>query len=262
MKKYFMTYRRLLLLNFEALVVYRANFINNIIASTAWALFGFLAIFFLTAKTPVVFGWKREELMLLTAVHSIVIGIFYALFSRGFQQLPSLIEKGELDGLLIKPIDTQFLSTVKMFHYSALIRTLMGIGFIIYFSNVVHYSFSWIYFLSFLSILFFSVITMFSIWSIFLTSLIWNPTLTNLVDILSSILGMAKYPYEMYRRIGEVFACMLIPLIFATVVPVKILYRTFSWQEIVIFLISTCVLFSAARIYWLFALRSYTSASN
>src|SRR4051794_7125311 len=126
MERYFKIYRKLLKINFAALVIYRGNFVNSIISSTLWGALTLASILLLTYNQKTIYTWTKDELILLTISYSILIGIFHTLFSRNFERLSQLVYLGQLDSLLIKPIDTQFLVSVWLINYSSIIRTLAG----------------------------------------------------------------------------------------------------------------------------------------
>jgi ABC-2 type transport system permease protein len=210
----------------------------------------------------VLFGWKREEIILLNGVYAVVIGLFHSIFSKNFEQLTHLIEHGELDSILIKPADSQFQVSFQLFSYTALVRVMLGLLFILYFSISLHIPFSMVYMVGFLGLMVISLILLYSIWLFILTFLIWNPQLSNLVVILFSFSSMAKYPYDMYKRTGEILAGVIFPLTLITVVPVHVLYQKILWRELGIFFLCAILFFTIARKFWFFALRYYVSGSS
>ena len=77
MKKYVNIYKRLLSMNASVLLAYRGNFMNSVLASLLWCAFSFVSILLLTSRSPDVFGWTRDQLMLLTAMYSVVVGVVH-----------------------------------------------------------------------------------------------------------------------------------------------------------------------------------------
>src|SRR2546429_474338 len=108
MKYYLKIYFLFLQLSWSSLLAYRASFINGTIANSLWSLFHVIAIILLTSKTSTVYGWTRNDLILLAASSHLLLGIFYFFCSRNLREFPETINRGKLDGLLLKPIDSQF----------------------------------------------------------------------------------------------------------------------------------------------------------
>src|SRR3989344_7547774 len=109
MKRYFRIYKQLCIISLSELLAYRGNFLNSLISSLVWGAFSIVSILLLTAKTKSVFGWTREEIILLTCSYSMLIGIFHLVFSRNFEYFSRIMDLGQLDTFLLKPLDSQFL---------------------------------------------------------------------------------------------------------------------------------------------------------
>jgi ABC-2 type transport system permease protein len=261
MKRYIRIYLKLMELNFSTLVAYRNNLISNFTSSIAWGTFSFISILLLTSQTKSAFGWKSEEIVLLTAVFSIIIGIFHSVFSRNFENLPYVILYGRLDSTLAKPIDSQFFSSCFTIAYMPLIRVIIGsiaVGIIM---SSEHISVGVVELLMFPVAIGCSILLLFSLWSIVVTTLFWNPRLSNVVDVMYTITGMVRYPGEMYKNIRSELFIAILPLTFVVVTPAKLLLHSYGVYDIVGLIGCTVLLLFVSRIYWKFALRFYTSAS-
>src|SRR3989344_7678647 len=134
MNHYLHIYKTLLKINLVALLTYRGNFVSSVFSSILWATFGLFLISLLTLRVPMVYGWNREELFMLMLGYNIIVGVFHSLFSRNFERFSQIIHYGELDTLLLKPIDSQFLLSFWLFNYASLSRIVIGIvGFTLFF---------------------------------------------------------------------------------------------------------------------------------
>jgi ABC-2 type transport system permease protein len=262
MKRYIRIYLKLMDLNFSTLIAYRNNLINSFMSSIAWGAFSFISIIVLTSQTKSVFGWKSEEIILLTAIYSIIIGVFHTMFSRNFENLPNTILYGKMDSILAKPVDSQFLSSCFNISYTPLVRIVFGgiaTGILLHSLHIV-IGISDI--LVFVCMIGCSILLLYSIWSIVVTTLFWNPRLSNVVDVMYTVTGMARYPGEMYKNIRSELFIAILPLTFVAVTPVKVLIRTYGLYDVVGLMGCAVVLLFISRIYWKFALRFYSSVSN
>src|SRR5436189_2395165 len=124
MKRYFTIYWMLIKINFSKMFAYRANTVNGLVSSMVWSSFVIFSIVLLSSKTSHIFGWTRDELLVLAGTYNIVYGIFYLFFSRNFEEFSTNIHFGKLDALLTKPIDSQFLMTCWYVGYPNLFRFL------------------------------------------------------------------------------------------------------------------------------------------
>ena len=262
MKRYIRIYLKLLEMNFSTLVAYRDNLINSLMSSVAWGTFSFLSIIILTSRTTSIFGWKSEEIILLTAIFSIIVGIFHSLFSRNFENLPNNILYGKFDGILAKPVDSQFFSGCSIVTYTPFVRVIFGVIAIGIILRSLHVSVGIPEIVLFFCMIGCSVILLYSLWSIVVTMLFWNPRLSNVVDVMYTVTGMVRYPGEMYKNIRSGLFIAILPLTFVAVTPVKVLIRSYGLYDIVGLVGFTVILLYISRIYWKFALRFYSSVSS
>lgn len=262
MKKYLKVYLALLRINLISLVVYRMNFVNSIISSLMWGVFSVSVILIITSRADVLFGWKRNEIILLAAVYSLIVATFHIFFARSFERLTRIIYFGTFDFELVKPLDSQFSISFWHVNYAAISRIIMGLGLIFYFVWVLGYSIT-IYNVSlFIFLIFFGVLTLYCIWFTVSTLLIKFPEISNVLELLYSMNGITRFPPEMFKTISPFIFLILLPFMFVAASPFKVLVGKADLSDTVI-LVSICVvMLIASRIFWKRTLRSYTSASN
>lgn len=262
MEYYLKIYKTLFSLNLSRFLTYRSNLISEVIGSIIWGLFSIMSILLLTSKTSSVYGWSREELLLLTASFGIIWGIFHMLFMRNFQNISHLIDYGTLDGKLLQPVDTQFIISTQIINYPSLIRIIINTGLLIYFMSLLHISFSLLHTLGYVLLIIFGVLLLYAIFFISMTVLIWNPRLSNIIEVLYTVAGISRYPREMFSKLPSFLFVLLLPLTFAVISPTRVLIQKVFLGDIVGLVVSTVILLVITRLFWKFALRSYTSASN
>lgn len=262
MKKYLRVYKRILIFNLSMLLSYRANFINSVISSIAWGIFSILSIVLLTSKTPFVFGWKREELFILTGCYGIIVGFFNMLFSSNFERFSRIINRGELDLVLTKPMDPQFLLSVWILNYTSILRIILGILFVFYIAQENGVLISAIQVLVFIISSVFGLLVLYSIWFLVMSITIWFSRLSNLTDFMHSFMGYAGRPPEMFKEFSVYVFVFLLPLTFAVAMPTKFFLSKIAWQDLWPMPAFSIGIFYASRLFWRFALRFYTSAGG
>lgn len=262
MKHYFKIYKALIRINFSLLLIYRANFLNSAIATVGWGIFQIIFMTLLTSKTKSAFGWRSQEMIILAVSYTIIIALFHFFFSRNFDYFSKIINKGELDYYLLKPVDSQFLMSLSHISWAQILRFFLGIGLMFYFLNKYNYDITLTNILGFFTLALFGLTLLYSLWFIVATILIWYPNLDNLVEVLYTINGFARYPSEMFNNISSLLIFFILPYTFTIATPTKaLLGRILSGDIVMILLISTG-LFFISRSFWKFALRFYTSASS
>ena len=250
------------MLNWQQLVIYRANFINNLISSTVWGGFIVISMLLLMYRTPNAFGWTRDEVMLLVGVFTAAMGIFHGLFTRNFEQLSRIANLGTLDMFLTKPIDSQFYVSLWTVNFAAVARVVWGTVFAAYFFGKLNITFTWNQLIFSLVFLGFGLILLYALWMLVVTLTLKFTRLSNLVELMFSITGVSRFPREMFQSTSEFVFLLVLPLTFIIVTPTKALLARATYVDILGLLLLTCFFFYLSRKFWQFALRFYTSASS
>ena len=262
MKKYFLIYRRLMIANWHVLVSYRSDFVTSILSSLMFSSYHLITVLLLTYKVPAVYGWTRNELLLLASTYSVFVGFYHAFISRNLGQLADEIYYGRLDYVLLKPIDSQVATTMWQINYVSLVRVIFGLCLSWYFINSMHISITLGTVMTYIVVIISGIFILYSFWLPFISLMIFNPRLSNIVMLLYNVINIARYPREMYARLPVYIFAPLIPLAIILTTPTKILLQKFSFF-MGIELLSVCVILGLfARFIWKYSLRYYTSASS
>lgn len=262
MKKYLFFYKRLLIANWNALIEYRGDFVTQLISSLVFSLNHIIIVLLLTIKVPSVYGWSRVELLLLAATYNVFIGIFHTFISRNLDKIADDIYYGKLDYVLLKPIDSQLATVIWKINYVSLIRLLFGLVLTGYLIKSLHIVVTVHMVVVYFSAIVLSVFMLYSFWLPFISLMIFNPRLSNIVILLFNITNIARYPKEMYMRLPMYIFIPLLPLALILTTPTKILLQKFSNDLLWEFMFVTVVLGLFARFVWKYSLRYYTSASS
>ncbi len=262
MIRYLKIYKALLKINLVSLLTYRANFVNSTISAFVWGIFAIAVIVLITSRTQTLFGWKREELILLTAVYSLIVGIFHVFFARNFERFSRLMMWGHFDPVLLKPLDSQFSISFWEINYSALVRIILGFLLLIYLVFALSYVINLFTFIFFISLLFVGVFVLYALWLFAATLLIWVPELSNIIELMYTINGFTRYPAEMFKKVSGFLFLFMLPIVFVATSPFKSLIGRADYIDIFALLSICGVLLVFSRLFWRFGLRSYTSASN
>lgn len=262
MKKYFSLYKQILKINFAILMAYRANLVGHLVVTTVWTGLTIFTMLIITEKAKLVYGWTQSDMLLMTGGFTVLVGVFSFLFKRSFHQLPQTFFYGRLDNILLKPVDSQFLVSFLYIGPTSLLRSIVGIIFIMYVINKFAISVTFFSVVSFSLLLIAGLIIYYSIWMIAATLLVWFPRLSNVLDLVNSLNHTSRFPPDIFREFNIFLFLFLLPYMFILAAPVRVLIQESSVRDVMILLVSASMLFVISRTFWKFALRSYTSASG
>ena len=262
MIRYLNIYKSIMRINFVSLTTYRANFVNSTISAVIWALFVLAQMVLILSRTNSVFGWTKNELILLTVIYGLIVGIFHMFFARSFERFSRLMMWGNFDAVLLKPVDSQFSLSVWEMNYPAFSRLIIGGILLVYLLFGLSYHFSLINFLFFLVLIISGVLTLYSLWVIAATFIIFVPELTNILEVMYTVNGFTRFPPEMFKKISPLLFIAALPVVYIASSPLKVLVGKASLLDIMSLLIICFSSLIISRAFWLFGLRHYTSASS
>lgn len=262
LKKYTAFYLLFLRMNFSQVLDNRMGFFNDMLSSFIWSFFSIFTLVIITAKTKVIFGWTREELLILAAMYNVFIGFFHFLFSGNFNEFINVMHFGELDTVLTKPVDTQFLLSFRYVRYNNLLRALIGIVVVITFLFYLHISITLQSVITCFILLCFGIVILYAIWFSILTLTVRYTNLSNLLDFLYTMNSMLRYPKEVYQHASFVIFFLFFPMTILFSTSVRGLLGKVQMVDVLILIITTFIALVLSRLWWKFALRFYTSAGG
>lgn len=262
MKRYFKIYLTLIRMNFSRLVIYRGHLFSNLLSSIVWGGFLIIQIFLVTSKTRSIYGWSRTELLLLAGSFNLIVGIFHIFFSRSFARFSTIIDKGDLDFFLLKPVDSQFLISTHTINLASILRVLLGIVFNIYLIISLGIRVTTMDIVFYCLFIITGVTILYSIWFAVTTLIIRFTRLSNLVELLYTLNGVARLPPDFVNEVKSFFIFFLLPLTFVVATPTEFLINRASEASAFKTVFTAFVLFVFSRWFWKKSLRYYTSASS
>src|SRR3954465_2563799 len=95
-----------------------------------WSIFSMLLAGLVFSNVRQVAGWDLDRMFVLTGSFLIVEGVGAPLFPPNMQPPPGLVNKGELDFVLTRPISSQFLVSIRYVDFGDLPTAVVGVVYI------------------------------------------------------------------------------------------------------------------------------------
>src|SRR5205814_3915012 len=99
---------------------FRTSFLLSAGSTVLWAVFSMLLAGLVFSNVRQVAGWDLDRMFVLTGTFLIVEGLSAGLFQRNMQRLSEMVNKGELDFVLTRPISSQFLVSIRYVNFGDL----------------------------------------------------------------------------------------------------------------------------------------------
>jgi len=107
-------------------LTFRGHFIVNVISELLWILLLLVFIRVIFSKTQHIQGWNEYQYLFLMGTHLIVTSLFEAFFFDNCWRISHLVRTGDLDFVLVRPVNAQFLLSFDRVDYAPLANLLVG----------------------------------------------------------------------------------------------------------------------------------------
>ena len=263
MRRYLKIYLLIIRINYHRALANRGDFVSGLFGSLAWGVFSIVAVYILSARTTSVYGWTRNELYILMGVFNIIMGgMFRSINALNFDKMSSIIQHGDLDSYLTKPISSQFMISFLEVQTYGIVRVFIAVIFTLFMINQSHIPITFLSVFSFMILAVFGFITIYSFWFLTMTILIWYPDLHNLSELLYTSDNMTRYPPQVLPAMRALLFYFFFPLTFVVSIPAKALLQKLNVSDVLLLVGFATGLLFLSRKFWKFALRYYTSASG
>jgi len=207
-------------------------------------------------------GWSYQDMLVLSGVFMLTHALAWLLYKASVSNLDRLINRGDLDTYLIKPIYTQFMVSIYDLDIEDATRGIVGI-FLLFYGLQGHDSSQIILALPlFVITMVVSQIVLYSI-SIAIKTISFKSIQGWSTNAIAwRFHDLARYPTDIYRGILKVIYTLVFPLAFVATVPAKALIGTLTLPFFFGSFAIALTTFFISRGIWKWALSQYSSASS
>ncbi len=262
LKKYFQIFLHLQKFNLMKKMAYPMSFLN-LLATVLLVMF--LHVLFIKINFNYITslaGWTFYQVLAIVGTYMIMEGFSWILFAN-LNSLSLQIKDGSLDGILLKPIDTQFFVSFWRGDLEDIVRIITGVCLLfLVASNIAGITFIQLFL--FLLTLLSGIVIMYSVNLIVRCTGFWIIEVTSLWLLMDKLFDNSQYPIDIYsQKLVRAFFTFVIPLAFVATVPAKMLtWKAVDWQFFGLSFLVAAGFFVLARWFWKFSLRHYSSASS
>lgn len=261
-----MRYLRLLAIFYRNSIIaemeYRANFIANVFMSAFWLAFAILGLQVFFFHRDQIGAWGYYEAMLVVGFYSLFNGLIEALLQPNMNRIIEQIRMGTFDFVLIKPVNSQFMASLRHLSIWKLADVAMGLGICVYAMNRLDAAPTLLDLMLAGGFVACGALILYSIWLMMVTTAFWFVRIDNITELFTSIYETGRFPVSVYPSWMKGVLTFVIPIAFITTFPAAaILGRAKPFLLPVAFLLAAALFYGCTR-FWRFALRHYSSASS
>jgi ABC-2 type transport system permease protein len=247
-------------------MAFRGNYLLKVVVELLWL--GLLILFYRTifTRTSVVADWSESEYLFFLGCYYALEGLMETLFLSNCTEFAELVRKGDLDIVLLQPIDEQFLISVRTIEWSTVPNIALGIGLMIFGLYQQGWVFNPVQTLTFLVTFPCALAMAYSFLLMLSSTAVWMVRNHSLYEMWWLFTSLMRYPKEIFRGPlgGPVgwFFMYIVPVLLVTNVPARSMVKVFEPELAGYMMLSTIALLALSRWFFRRALRSYRSASS
>ncbi|MDM7462004.1 MAG: ABC-2 family transporter protein [bacterium] len=241
---------------------FRANFWAKMLYNALWLGFFLATLKIIYRHTDSIAGWSESEALVLAATLYFIDALISTLFYFGLSELPTLVRQGTLDFVLFKPVDSQYWLSLRRINLDQLGSLAVAVLLGVYALTRLEYMPTLLNLALYIGMVLTGVLIFYSFHFMMMTLSIWLVRVENLWVLSDVFAQIGRFPTDVFERALRRVFTYILPIAFLATIPTKALLGKVSAGFLVFALVWSVVFFVAGRLFWKFALRSYTSASS
>ena len=245
-------------------MAFKSNFILWIIVEVLW--FGlqlsFIGVIYL--HTDNIGTLTKWQVVLLVGASHFIQQIFQAFFLVNCTNLSELVRTGKLDFLMLLPINTRFVISLRQVDLGAFVNAGIAVGIMAYSLHQIPFVPGFAQIGGFLVLCVAGILIHYSLMFLLATISFWTVRAQGIVWGYYSMFNIARMPDEAFQRgVFKAVFTFIVPVLLVSNVPVRMLVNKMdSLVPLLVLLAMSVVCFVVSELGWRASLRRYTSASS
>jgi ABC-2 type transport system permease protein len=242
---------------------FKTNFLLWIVVELLWFSLQLAFIAVIYSHTDHIGDWTKWQVVLLMGTAHFIQQIFQAFFFTNCVELSDLIRTGRLDFMLLLPVNTRFLLSLRKVDLGGFANAASALVVVGYALNQLALVPSVAQVIGFLLLAVTGILIHYSLMFLLSTISFWTVRAQGIVWGYYSLFNIARLPDAAYRGFFRAFFTFVLPMVLVANVPAKVLVAKLhsSW-ELVVLVIVMIVCAVISEIGWRFSVKHYTSASS
>jgi ABC-2 type transport system permease protein len=243
---------------------FKTNFLLWIVVEMLWFGLQLCFIGVLYLHTDQIGSWTQWQVVMLVGASHFIQQVFQAFFLVNCTNLSELVRNGKLDFLLLLPVNTRFVVSLRQVDLGGFINAATALGVMAYAARRLHLAPSAFQILVFLALCLAGILIHYSLMLLLACLSFWTVRAQGIVWGYYNLFQIARLPAEAFPAgVFKAVFTFAIPMLLVSNVPVRVLINTLhSPLSLVLLLAMSGLCFAASAWGWRTSVRHYTSASS
>jgi ABC-2 type transport system permease protein len=242
---------------------FKGNFLLWILVELLW--FGlqlsFVSVVF--SQTESVGTWSKWQMVLLVGASNLIQQLYQAFFLTNCTNLSELVRTGRMDFLLLLPVNTRFLVSLRVVDLGAFVNALFGLCVMIFAAAKLNLHPTIGQLAGFSALCIVGVLIHYSLMFILASICFWTVRAQGIVWGYYNLFNIARMPDEAFKGAFKAVFTFGLPVLLVSNVPVRVLADKISSPAMWLLLIGIGLAWAViSELFWRVSVRHYTSASS
>lgn len=240
---------------------YRANFFSRILTDIFWYIAQIVTFEVLYQHTNKIGDWDVHQMRVFLGLLFIIDAFYMIIIHENLEKLSEKVSKGELDLLLAKPVNSQFMITLQKANTALFGNLIIALSWLIYALNGLP-DFNYLRLLWLFILIPCSLVVIYSMRFMFSATAVIFTRSENLQFLWWQVYRLGMRPDSMYSPMIKWILLTVVPVGVVISLPARALLNPpelfyLAWPVIIV-----PVLLYGTHRFWNFALKFYSSASS
>ncbi len=241
---------------------FRSNFLFSAVSTAVWAVLSIVLAGLVFTNVREIRGWDMDRMFILTGSFLIVESLMSTLFQRNMQKLSELVNKGELDFVLTRPISSQFLVSIRYLDFGDLPTAVVGLVYVGLGVQRLGLQPGPVEMALYALLLLCALASFYALWFMTVTLVLYTGRIENISAIMDPVLRLGRMPTDVFHGVTRPLLVYVIPIAAISTLPSQALLGILDPAVAPYQVVLALVLLWASHRFWHFSLRRYTSASS
>jgi ABC-2 type transport system permease protein len=242
---------------------FKGNFLLWIIVELLW--FGlqlsFVSVVF--SQTKIVGTWTQWQMVLLVGASNFIQQVYQAFFLVNCTNLSELVRTGKMDFLLLLPINTRFIVSLRQVDLGAFVNALFAVAVMLYAAGKLNLHPTFMQLAGFSALCVVGILIHYSLMFMLAAISFWTVRAQGIVYGYYNLFNIARMPDEAFKGAFKAVFTFALPVLLVSNVPVRVLAEKLVSPESMLSLLGLGIVWSLiSEWFWQISVRRYTSASS
>ncbi len=242
---------------------FKTNFLLWIVVELLWFGMQLCFVGVLYLHTEQIGTWTKWQVVMLMGASHLIQQMFQAFFLVNCTNLSELVRTGKLDFLLLLPVNTRFVVSLRQVDLGSFVNASTAVGVMAYAARQMHLAPSAVQVAGFLALCVAGIAIHYSLMFLLASISFWTVRAQGIVWGYYNLFNIARLPDEAFRGLFKAVFTFAVPMLLVSNVPVRVLADKLSSPgPILLLLAMSVVCFALSEWGWRASMRRYTSASS